>query len=75
MATRRIEDPDLPHGGAYAIVFFQGPDGGPVEEAEATRIEAIEYDQYDKPIAITFIDVNGDETDDSDSSGTEDSAD
>lgn len=72
MTSRRIDADDLPNGGAYAILIFRDADGSPVEESAAIRIEAIEYNAADKPIAITFIDVNGEENDDSDSTGTED---
>lgn len=67
---RRIDDPDLPNGGLYAILYFRDADGSPVEEKDAVRIEVFEYNANGKPIAITFIDVNGD-GDNDDSTETE----
>lgn len=71
--SKRIDDSDLPHGGAYAILYFHDADGSPVAETEALKITAIEYTALDEPLVITFIDVNGDEYDNS--TGTQSSSD
>ena len=68
--NRRIKDEALPNGGDYAIVYFQDADGSPVPESQAVRMEAIEYNKSDKPIAITFIDVLGVEDGADNSTGT-----
>lgn len=61
--SKRIEDENLPNGGAYAILYFRDGNGSPVLESEAVRIEAIEYNAKNQPIAITFIDAVGSEDD------------
>jgi hypothetical protein len=65
--SRRIDADDLPNGGAYAILYFRDADGSPVEEKDAIRIEVFEYNAANKPINITFIDVNGGSEDGDDS--------
>lgn len=57
MKQERLEGGDLPNGGAYAIAYYQDADGTPVEKEQAVRVEVFEYDENDKPISYTVIEV------------------
>ncbi|HEY9697014.1 MAG TPA: hypothetical protein V6D10_07110 [Trichocoleus sp.] len=51
------DDEPLPNGGAYAICYFRDADGTPTTREEAMKIEAVEFNEAGKPIAMTFIDL------------------
>lgn len=43
MTEERTEGP-TPHGGAYAIAYFQNKDGQPTIKERAAKVEIVEFD-------------------------------
>jgi hypothetical protein len=61
--SERTEGP-TPNNGAYAIAYYQDIDGTPVPKSQALRAEVVEYSAQGKPVAITFIDLVSDDSED-----------
>lgn len=55
MATKRESIKPTPHGGVKLVSYFSDKDGNPVDEKDAKKIEAIEYDKHGKEIFRTYL--------------------
>lgn len=54
MATQRTVDEPTPNGGVRSVAYFRDDEGNPAEEAEATRVEIVEYDAAGKVLQRTY---------------------
>ncbi len=52
----RVEGP-TPNGGEYAIAYFKGAEGQPVDKEDAVSVEITEFDAEGKSVFRTYADV------------------
>lgn len=56
MTQERTEGP-TPHGGAYAIAYYQDANGQPADKADAVAVEIIEYNADGVEVWRTYAEV------------------